>query len=47
MIGDLILWLRKAIRQTFCVHTYNARANVAFSWLECPTCKRSKDWSRM
>lgn len=46
MIGDLILWVKKFIKQNFiCIHTYKKYGNTVYnpySWLECTKCGKEK-----
>lgn len=47
MIGDLVLWLRTALRQLVCLHAYSGRRTAygAFTWQECDRCGRTHGWS--
>ena len=41
MIGDLILKMKKILRQTFCIHDYNVKTrDVAFQSFNIYTCKK-------
>jgi len=45
MIGDLILWFRKLIKQTFCIHDYYLISKVyldGHSYYKCEKCERIK-----
>ena len=42
MIGDLILFINKLLKQTFCLHKYTWKGKLDFRYQDCDKCGRLK-----
>ncbi len=46
MLGDIILWITKAIKQFFCLHNYRYAGKLDFRYEVCPKCDKLKHGGR-
>lgn len=42
MIGDIYLFIKQFLKETFCIHEYFHRSIGIQSWKECKKCGRVK-----